>query len=54
MFTARGEAIQEAEEQESPRSQASHFVSILPKPFDLDALVSQVQQATSTATTADA
>jgi DNA-binding response OmpR family regulator len=50
MFTAHGEAIREAEEQESPRSQAAHFFSILPKPFELEELLSQVRQATSKVT----
>ena len=47
MFTAHVEAIREAEEQESPRSQAAHFFSILSKPFELEELIRQVQQATS-------
>jgi hypothetical protein len=53
MFTARGEAIQEAEAQESPRSHAAHFFSILAKPFELEKLIRQIQQATTPATAAD-
>jgi CheY-like chemotaxis protein len=50
MFTAHVEAIREAEEHESSRSQAAHFFSILPKPFELEDLLSQVRQATSKVT----
>jgi FixJ family two-component response regulator len=53
MFTGHGEAVREAEEEVSARSQAAHFVSILPKPFDLKDLIRQVQQATHKATTSE-
>jgi CheY-like chemotaxis protein len=54
MFTAHQEAIREAEEQASPRSQAAHFASILSKPFELEELFRQVEQAMGPATVADA
>jgi len=50
MFTAHGDAIREAEEQRSTRSQEAHFFSILTKPFELGDLIHQVQQATSNTT----
>src|SRR5688572_3589858 len=42
MFTATLPDLHEAEEHLSARSQAAHFVAILPKPFDLDQLVETV------------
>ena len=45
MFTAHAVATQEAEASETPRSRAAGFAGIVPKPFDLDHLITQVAAA---------
>ncbi|HZO25557.1 MAG TPA: response regulator [Chloroflexota bacterium] len=45
MFSAHAMATQEAEASETPRSRAAGFAGIVPKPFDLDHLITQVAAA---------
>jgi hypothetical protein len=45
MFTVEGQALQEAREATTSRSQAAAFAAILSKPFDVDELVDSVAQA---------
>jgi CheY-like chemotaxis protein len=45
MFSARSEAVKEAQEQTSGRAQAAGFAAIIPKPFDLDELLETVARA---------
>jgi DNA-binding response OmpR family regulator len=45
MFSADAQVATEARSHESERSQAAHFSSVLPKPFDLDELVRVVALA---------
>jgi len=45
MFTAHRAAMEEADERQTERSQLARFTAILPKPFDLDELVSVVAKA---------
>ena len=47
MFSADRQATGEARDDESERSQAAHFSSVLPKPFDLDELLRVVALAVS-------
>jgi len=47
MFSADAHATAEASRHESMRSQAAHFSSVLPKPFDLDELLRVVALAVS-------
>ena len=47
MFSADRRATDEARADESERSHAAHFSSVLPKPFDLDELVRVVALAVS-------
>ena len=47
MFSADAQVSSEARRNESERSQAAHFSSVLPKPFDLDELVRVVALAVS-------
>jgi CheY-like chemotaxis protein len=42
MFTAHRAAMEEAETNQSRRSQDAHFSAVLPKPFDLDLLLEAV------------
>jgi DNA-binding response OmpR family regulator len=45
MFTAHGEAIREAESNDSIRSRAAAFAAVLSKPFDIDQLLEIVAHA---------
>jgi DNA-binding NtrC family response regulator len=45
MFTVEGQALHEAREATSERSQAAAFAAILSKPFDVDELLDSVAQA---------
>lgn len=45
MFTAHRAALEEAQTNQTRRSQDAHFSAILPKPFDLDHLLSCVAEA---------
>jgi DNA-binding response OmpR family regulator len=47
MFSADTDATAEASSHASERSQAAHFSSVLPKPFDLDELLRAVALAVS-------
>jgi two-component system, chemotaxis family, chemotaxis protein CheY len=47
MFSADTQVTSEARSNESTRSRAAHFSSVLPKPFDLDELLSVVALAVS-------
>jgi CheY-like chemotaxis protein len=47
MFSAEHRATREAQGDESQRSHAAHFSSVLPKPFDLDELLRVVALAVS-------
>jgi hypothetical protein len=47
LFSADRQATSEAERDESERSHAASFSSVLPKPFDLDDLVRVVAIAVS-------
>ncbi len=47
MFSADAQATAEARRHESMRSQAAHFSSVLPKPFDVDELLRVVALAVS-------
>ena len=47
LFSADRQATSEAEQDESERSHAAGFSSVLPKPFDLDELVRAVALAVS-------
>ena len=47
MFSADAQVSSEARRNESERSQAAHFSSVLPKPFDLDELLRVVALAVS-------
>ena len=47
MFSADADATAEASSHASERSQAAHFSSVLPKPFDLDELLGAVALAVS-------
>jgi len=45
MFTAHRAALEEAQANQTRRSQDAHFSAILPKPFDLDRLLACVAEA---------
>jgi DNA-binding response OmpR family regulator len=45
MFSGHAVDVREAQDRESPRSHAAGFVSVLPKPFDIDDLLQQVATA---------
>jgi DNA-binding response OmpR family regulator len=49
MFTASTQAVAEAQAEESERSRAANFASVLPKPFNLDQLLGQVTRAVEVA-----
>ncbi len=45
MFTGHADAVREAAERTSPRSREAGFAAVVPKPFDLDQLVTTVARA---------
>jgi DNA-binding response OmpR family regulator len=45
MFSAHSRAVAEATENRSGRSRAAHFAGVIPKPFDIEALLGTIAES---------